>query len=73
MEVLENILYRCEGLGLHFRNLTFSPITGPKGNIEFLVHLYKGYDESQDLGYNSQNNKNLINNIVRNAHKKLKI
>lgn len=38
-EVLEQFLHLAAGLGLTLRNLTFSPVKGPEGNIEFLGHL----------------------------------
>ena len=38
-EVLENFLRLAEELHFTLRNLTFSPVKGPEGNIEFLGHL----------------------------------
>lgn len=38
-EVLENFLKLAADLDLTVRNLTFSPVKGPEGNIEFLGHL----------------------------------
>ncbi|MFK0523284.1 TlyA family RNA methyltransferase [Paenibacillus illinoisensis] len=37
-EVLETMLHFANELGLNLRGLTFSPITGGEGNIEFLAH-----------------------------------
>lgn len=37
--VLENFLDLANELGFTVRNLTFSPVKGPEGNIEFLGHL----------------------------------
>lgn len=39
----------------------YSPITGPKGNIEFLLHLDKGQGPSLDI--------NILYAVVQNAHK----
>lgn len=39
MEVLEKIVDLAQGLGFTVVNLTYSPIKGPEGNIEFLAHL----------------------------------
>lgn len=39
IEVLENFLTLARGLGFTVENLTFSPVKGPEGNIEFLAHL----------------------------------
>ncbi|KPV56123.1 RNA methyltransferase [Paenibacillus sp. A3] len=38
-EVLEDILRFAQDIGYAIRGLTFSPIKGGEGNIEFLVHL----------------------------------
>ncbi|AKG35524.1 TlyA family RNA methyltransferase [Paenibacillus durus] len=37
-EVLENVLTMARDLGFMLKGLTFSPITGGEGNIEFLAH-----------------------------------
>lgn len=39
VEVLEHFLELADELGFTVRNLTFSPVKGPEGNIEFLGHL----------------------------------
>ena len=39
VEVLEQFLETARDLGFYVRNLTFSPVKGPEGNIEFLGHL----------------------------------
>ena len=38
-EVLRNFISLVQTLGFSLRNLTFSPVKGPEGNIEFLAHL----------------------------------
>ena len=38
-EVLENFLALASALELTVRNLTYSPVKGPEGNIKFLGHL----------------------------------
>ncbi|MGO5114944.1 TlyA family RNA methyltransferase [Candidatus Avoscillospira sp. LCP25S3_F1] len=38
-EVLEHFVSLADELGFTIRNLTFSPVKGPEGNIEFLGHL----------------------------------
>ena len=38
-EVLRNFISLVQALGFTLRNLTFSPVKGPEGNIEFLAHL----------------------------------
>ena len=38
-EVLQNFISLAKSLGFTIRNLTFSPVKGPEGNIELLAHL----------------------------------
>lgn len=38
-EVLQNFVSLAKSLDFTIRNLTFSPVKGPEGNIEFLAHL----------------------------------
>ena len=40
-EVLESFLASAAEIGFTVKNLTFSPVKGPEGNIEFLGHLTK--------------------------------
>ncbi|QAT44102.1 TlyA family RNA methyltransferase [Aminipila luticellarii] len=44
-EVLRNVIGYAKSCGLYPQGLTFSPVTGAKGNIEYLLHLKK--QESQ--------------------------
>ena len=37
--VLDTFLQNAADAGFYVKNLTFSPVTGPKGNIEYLAHL----------------------------------
>lgn len=41
MAVLEKTLHTAQGLGLRALALTFSPVKGPEGNIEYLLCLQK--------------------------------
>ncbi len=45
LEVLESFVRLAKGLGFTIRNLTFSPVKGPEGNIEFLGYLSLTPDE----------------------------
>ena len=38
-EVLQNFIELAGSLGFALKNLTYSPVKGPEGNIEFLAHL----------------------------------
>ena len=40
-EVIESVLSYAASIGFEVLNLDFSPIKGPEGNIEYLVHLQK--------------------------------
>ena len=40
-EVIEKIIAFSESIGFSVKNLSFSPIKGPEGNIEFLLYLGK--------------------------------
>ena len=44
-EVLEHFVQTVGELGFCLKNLTFSPVKGPEGNIEFLGHLSKAESE----------------------------
>ena len=63
LEVIEKVMDYAKELGFGRKHLEFSPIKGPEGNIEYLLHLEKnGTDEA---GIDS-------NEIVRRAHEELK-
>ena len=46
-EVLENFLLYAHDAGFHVLGLTFSPIKGPEGNIEYLGYLCKTGSEGE--------------------------
>lgn len=45
-EVIQSILRLARELGLSVRGLSYSPIKGPEGNIEYLIHLSKEGDST---------------------------
>ena len=47
LEVLQSFVQTAQDLGFAIKNLTFSPVKGPEGNIEFLGHLCKGACEDR--------------------------
>ena len=49
IEVLENFLALAKELGFTVVNLTYSPVKGPEGNIEFLGHLSMGPMETKSF------------------------
>lgn len=46
-KVIENVLEKSKEIGFSALGLTFSPVKGPEGNIEYLVHLKKGEFEAE--------------------------
>ncbi|MCR5269178.1 MAG: TlyA family RNA methyltransferase [Lachnospiraceae bacterium] len=40
-EVIANVVEMCTGNGFAVLGLTYSPIKGPEGNIEYLIHIRK--------------------------------
>jgi len=58
IEVINNVLEYCRAQNLFIKDLTFSPIKGPAGNIEYLVYLTK-----KEI----QNNID-VEQIVKEAH-----
>lgn len=45
LEVLQNFVENAHEAGFHVQGMTFSPIKGPEGNIEFLGYLVKSGEE----------------------------
>ncbi len=45
-EVLEAFVENAHNAGMHVHDITFSPIKGPEGNIEFLGYLGKQLAET---------------------------
>ncbi|MGC2872961.1 TlyA family RNA methyltransferase [Ihubacter sp. rT4E-8] len=62
-EVIEHVISYAGENGLYAHGLTFSPVTGAKGNIEYLLHLSK----SQNMCYNVS----CIQEVVENSHQEL--
>jgi 23S rRNA (cytidine1920-2'-O)/16S rRNA (cytidine1409-2'-O)-methyltransferase len=65
-EVLHTVLTFARELGLSLRGLTFSPITGGEGNIEFLAHLRLNDPSLPDEG-TEPNLDQLVDRIVAEA------
>lgn len=61
LEVLENFVNNAHEAGFNVHDITFSPIKGPEGNIEFLGYLGKTLDEGE---YN-------LADVVKQAHEEL--
>ena len=72
-EVIENVMDFAVSIGFEIRNLDFSPIRGPEGNIEYLLHIYKTEHPIQEDMALHERYAELINTTVENAHKTLDI
>ncbi|MFI3237340.1 MAG: TlyA family RNA methyltransferase [Lachnospiraceae bacterium] len=68
-EVIEKIVDFSHDIGFNLLHLSFSPITGPEGNIEYLMHIQK--NEQKALGMNMSDVKAIINQTVEAAHASL--
>lgn len=64
IEVIEMVVEFAKSIGFNVLNLDFSPIKGPEGNIEYLLHIEKG--ENADAI--NKTDLDLINKIVEKAH-----
>ncbi|HEY2493885.1 MAG TPA: TlyA family RNA methyltransferase [Paenibacillus sp.] len=66
-DVLMTVLTFAQELGFHLQGLTFSPITGGEGNIEFLAHWGLDTNDEASLPKDSQNFKDLVDGVVKDA------
>ncbi|WP_027308268.1 TlyA family RNA methyltransferase [Caloramator sp. ALD01] len=64
IEVIKSVLEFAISIGYSLKGLTFSPIKGPEGNIEYLAYLIN----KQDL---AQIYDKMIQDVVEEAHKSL--
>lgn len=46
-EAIAQVLHAAQALGWHYRGLTWSPLLGPAGNIEYLLWLYMDQPENE--------------------------
>ena len=70
-ETILRVIGYAEEQGLSACGLSFSPVTGAKGNIEFLLHLASAkmtVGNTSEKGYNTSIN---VKSIVENAHQEL--
>ncbi len=72
-EVIENVMDFAAGIGFEICNLEFSPIRGPEGNIEYLLHIYKKPEIEETDAPAHEKYAELIRTTVENAHKTLDI
>lgn len=67
IEVIEKVIEYAESIGFIVLHLDYSPIKGPEGNIEYLVHLKKKMSEAAKAEELAEQ-KELIDETVRAAH-----
>ncbi len=62
IEVIKKVMQYAQNANLKNKNLTYSPVTGAKGNIEYLLYLDKHNDKLDGIS---------VESIVEEAHKTL--
>ncbi len=65
IEVIQNVLHFAQELGFAITGLTYSPVKGPEGNIEYLTRLSRGNVAYVRLA------KDFIVQVVNEAHAEL--
>jgi len=68
VEVIENVLGYAEEAGFNVLGLDFSPVKGPEGNIEYLMHIKK---DSEITPWLETLGDNIIKDIVELSHSTL--
>lgn len=68
IEVNKNVIFFAAGIGLELMGLTFSPVKGPEGNIEYLAHFVK----SGKIEIDNDGILRKIEDVVENSHNSLK-
>lgn len=66
--VLENIISFAQNEGYSFLNLSYSPITGTKGNIEYLAHFGWKTHHEENI---TTNIDHVIDDVINEAHNSL--
>lgn len=72
LEVIQSVMETALGMGFDVLNLEYSPIKGPEGNIEYLVHLHN--HKELEVSGQVRAARKLVENpagIVEEAHEKL--
>ena len=66
IDVINNVIDTANNLNFIVKGLSYSPIKGPEGNIEYLLYLSKNNNEANPhINYN-------VESIVNEAHEELK-
>ena len=72
-EVIEMVMDYAVSIGFEILHLDFSPIRGPEGNIEYLLHIYKASEPREHERLPHEEYSQLIAQTVENAHKTLDV
>ncbi len=70
-QVIKKVIDHADSIGFNILNIDYSPITGPEGNIEYLLHLKKTdqtYKEKITAGIYER-----INGVVSESHATLSL
>lgn len=67
-EVIREIMEFARSIGFAVLGLTYSPVRGPEGNLEYLLWLQKEEGEHQGAGLGQERSKKLIQQTVEQAH-----
>ena len=65
-DVIRSVIEFAAGNGFKVRNLDFSPVKGPEGNIEYLLHIQKT-DTVSEVPFGDE----AVKNIVEESHRVL--
>ena len=70
-EVIKKVAEEVSSMGFSICGLTYSPIKGPEGNIEYLIYLKKSEPDKEDIADNGADfviNDAVIDRIVTESH-----
>ena len=69
IEVINKVVDFVTGLDLKILTLDFSPITGPEGNIEYLLYFTKAKMDNNEIEFN----EDTVRAVVSRAHESLRM
>lgn len=70
-EILDKMVNISIKYNYTFQGLTYSPLKGPQGNIEYLVYLKRSQSGRDNIICDDLKTSSLIDNIVQEAHRQL--
>ena len=71
MEVIYQVLSYGLQIGFEYQGLSYSPIKGPEGNIEYLLYLKNKQKPQENLNITEIINPKTIESVVLEAHNEL--